>query len=141
MTRTHCRSFVLLRPNCTGRFVRLRRLDSRYHRYCPRYPRDEKVSNGFNHLATRVENFLSHSCNILSIILSILKYNPTRQIINLLLLNNFYPVVSYRRKKKKAKIYCLQFGHSLWSAISCQRKWLNIVGNSDVSLLVNGRAS
>ena len=39
-------------------------------------------------------------------------------MISLLLLNNFYPVTSYRRvlKKMKATNYCVRFGHSLWSA-------------------------
>ena len=44
--------------------------------------------------------------------------------MNLLLLNQFYPVISHRyhnELKKKATIYCGRFGHSLWSAISCQR--------------------
>ncbi|KOX77708.1 hypothetical protein WN51_09373 [Melipona quadrifasciata] len=43
---------------------------------------------------------------------------PAKQMIRLLLLNNFYPVISYRRvqKKKKATNYCIRFGHSLWSA-------------------------
>ena len=47
-------------------------------------------------------------------------------MIRLLLLNNIHPVISYRRvqKKKKATNYCIRFGHSLWSAISCQRKRL-----------------
>ena len=41
-----------------------------------------------------------------------------------MLLNNFYPLISYRRvrKKKKATNYCIRLGHSLRSAISCQRK-------------------
>ena len=45
---------------------------------------------------------------------------------SLLLLNNFYPVISYRRvrKEEKATNYCARFGHSLWSAISCAAKWL-----------------
>ena len=30
----------------------------------------------------------------------------------------------YIQQKKKATNYCIRFGHSLWSAISCQRKWL-----------------
>ena len=39
-------------------------------------------------------------------------------MINLLLLNNFYPVIWYRRvrRKKKATNYCIRFGRSLWSA-------------------------
>ena len=46
-----------------------------------------------------------------------------KQITSLLFLNNFYPVISYRRveKKKKATNYCTRSGHSLRSAISCQR--------------------
>ncbi|CAD1469986.1 unnamed protein product, partial [Heterotrigona itama] len=40
-----------------------------------------------------------------------------KQIINLLLLNNFYPVMSYRYElKKKATNYYIRFGHSLWFA-------------------------
>ena len=56
-----------------------------------------------------------------------LSITQAKQIINLLILNNFYPVISYRRvqKKKKATNYRTRFGHSLWSAISCQRKRLN----------------
>ncbi|KAF3427931.1 hypothetical protein E2986_12456 [Frieseomelitta varia] len=40
-----------------------------------------------------------------------------KQMISLLLPNNFYPVISYRRvqKKKKATNYCIRFDHS-WSA-------------------------
>ena len=30
------------------------------------------------------------------------------------------------KKKRKATNYCVRFGHSLWSAIGCQRKWLNL---------------
>ena len=43
-------------------------------------------------------------------------------MISLLLLNNFYTVMSYRRvqKKKKATNYCIRFGHSLWSAKPAQ---------------------
>ena len=46
-------------------------------------------------------------------------------MISLLLLNNFYPVISHRRVQKKATNYCVRFGRSLWSArTSCQRKGL-----------------
>ena len=47
-----------------------------------------------------------------------LSTTQAKQIINLLLLNNFYPVISYQRlqKEKKATKYCTRFGHSLWSA-------------------------
>ncbi|CAD1480294.1 unnamed protein product, partial [Heterotrigona itama] len=41
----------------------------------------------------------------------------TKQIMNLLLVNNFYPVISYRRVEKESDVYyCIRFGHSLWSA-------------------------
>ena len=44
-------------------------------------------------------------------------------MINLLLVNHFYPVMYRRKFEKKAANYCIySFGHSLWSAISCQRK-------------------
>ena len=49
-----------------------------------------------------------------------------KQIINLLLFNHFRAVMSYRRVQKEATNYRIRFGHSLWSAISCQRKWLRI---------------
>ena len=42
-------------------------------------------------------------------------------MINLLLLNNFYPAMSYRRVRNDSD----ELGHSLRSAIGCQRKWLN----------------
>ena len=55
-----------------------------------------------------------------------LSITQAKQIINLLLFSHFYPVILYRRvqRKKKATNYYIQFGRSLWSAISCQRKWL-----------------
>ena len=39
--------------------------------------------------------------------------------------------MSYRRvqREKEATNHCMRFGHSLWSAISCQRKWLNSQSN------------
>ena len=52
------------------------------------------------------------NCNIFSV----LSITRAKRIINLLLLNNFYPVISY----------CIRFGHSLRSAISCQRKCCNM---------------
>ena len=55
------------------------------------------------------------------------KYNITqaKEIINVLLLNNFYPVISYRRVQKESdELFYIRFSHSLRSAISCQRKWL-----------------
>ena len=47
--------------------------------------------------ATHVENFLFQNCNIFSVSIT-LEYNPD-EIINLLLLNNFYPVISYPVQK------------------------------------------
>ena len=48
--------------------------------------------------------------NVLSVI-------QTKQMISLLLLNNFCPVISYRRvrDRRKATNYCIRFGLSLWS--------------------------
>ena len=49
-----------------------------------------------------------------------LSFNVTQaeQMMSLLLVNNFYPMISHRRvqRKKKATNYCIRFGHSLWSA-------------------------
>ena len=71
--------------------------------------------------------FFATNCNILSVSF-IFKCNPGKQIINLLLFNNFCPAMSYRRaqKKRKATNYCVRLGHSLWSAISCQRRAVKI---------------
>ena len=46
-------------------------------------------------------------------------------MINSLLLNHLYPVISCDIDEFEKKAYCTRFGHSLWSAIGCQRKWLN----------------
>ena len=48
-------------------------------------------------------------------------------MINLSLLNNFYPVISYRRvqKEKNATNYCIRFGHSLWSANQLPAQGIN----------------
>ena len=47
-----------------------------------------------------------------------LKITQAKRVTDLLRLNNFYPVMSYRRvrMKKKATNCCVRFGHSLWSA-------------------------
>ena len=47
-----------------------------------------------------------------------LRITRTKQIINLLILNNFHPVISHRRvqKEKKATNHCVRLGRSLWSA-------------------------
>ena len=51
-------------------------------------------------------------------------------MISILLLNNFYPVFNnfYHTDelKKKATIYCVRFGHSLWSAVSCQTQVVKV---------------
>ena len=80
----------------------------------------------FNLLPPHVENFLSQNYSISSVS-STFKYNITqaKQIINLLLVNNFYSVISYRRvQKESGKLFYIRFGRSLRSAINCQRKWL-----------------
>ena len=44
-------------------------------------------------------------------------YTHARQIINLLLPDNFYPVMSRRRVQKESdELLYTVFGHSLWSA-------------------------
>ena len=67
-------------------------------------------------------NFLSQNCNIFSV-LSISKYNlgKTNKFINY---QSFLSSNHTDMFKKKATNCCVRFGHSLWSAISCQRKWL-----------------
>ncbi|CAD1480477.1 unnamed protein product, partial [Heterotrigona itama] len=46
-----------------------------------------------------------------------LNITQAKQIINLLLLsNNFYPVILYRRVQKESdELLYIWFGHSLWS--------------------------
>ena len=46
-----------------------------------------------------------------------LSITQAKQIINLLLLSNFYPV-TYRQIQETRQIVDVRFGHSLWSAIS-----------------------
>ena len=57
-----------------------------------------------------------------------LKYIQVKQIANLLLLSNIYPVITYSidEFKKKATNYCVRFGHSLWSAISYFLRWNDV---------------
>ena len=71
-------------------------------------------------------------CNIFSVLS---KTEWAKRIINLLLLDNFYPVMSYRRVqgKKKATDYCTRFGRSLWSAISCPAQVVNMRTLNDTS--------
>ena len=49
--------------------------------------------------------------------------------MNWLLVNNFYPTSSRRKRRN----YCIRFGHSLWSAISCQRWWLTLNSESGIT--------
>ena len=60
----------------------------------------------------------NYDCNIFSV-LSIFKYDPGKA--------NDKSVTCSDEKKKKRRITVYGFGHSLWSAISCQRKWLTSV--------------
>ncbi|CAD1476379.1 unnamed protein product, partial [Heterotrigona itama] len=60
-----------------------------------------------------------------------------KQIINLLLVsNNFYSVVLYRRYylKRKRQNYCIQFGHSLWSANELPAQEVNEISKTDNTL-------
>ena len=76
---------------------------------------------------SRVENLLSQNCNISSVLI-IFKCNrgKTNNKFVKLLLNNFRPVISYRRVQKgkeSERIIVHGFGDSLRS---CQREWLKI---------------
>ena len=62
--------------------------------------------------AGNVENILFQNCNIFSV-LSVFKYNPGKQIINLSLLNNFYPTLSYRRVQKESD----ELLYTVWSLV------------------------
>ena len=66
---------------------------------------------------THVENLLSQDCNIFSV-LSMFKCNPGK------IDNKFvhFSVISVDEFKEKTNLLCIEFGRSLWSAISCQRK-------------------
>ena len=78
----------------------------------------------FRRAISLINLFSSKNCNIFSV-WSIFKCNPSKKrIINLLLLNNFYPYhIVPTSSKRERRIIVYGFGHSLWSAISCQRKW------------------
>ena len=90
---------------------------------CPRFslPYETQILTSRTEMTYHARReFFVPNCNIFSV-LSIFKRNKPRQnkiMISLLLLNNFYRAISYRRvqKKKKATNYCIRFGHSLWSA-------------------------
>ena len=63
--------------------------------------------------------YLSIVCfSLFSFIWRLPKSSQAKQIINLLLPNNFYSVISYRRVQKESDVITVQyeFGHSLWSA-------------------------
>ena len=50
-------------------------------------------------------------------------------MMNMLLLDHFYPVAPYRRVQKeerKRRVIVYGFGRSLRSAIGCQREWSNV---------------
>ena len=72
----------------------------------------------FGHLVLnllRLREYSAENCDIFSVLIT-LKYNPkAKQIINLLLLRNFYPAM-YQRVRKWKPNYRIQFGRSLWSA-------------------------
>ena len=57
-----------------------------------------------------------------------LSITQAKQIINLLLLNNFYPVISTSSKRKR-RIIVQQFGHSLWSAYQLPAQGVNLEEN------------
>ena len=60
--------------------------------------------------ATHVENLLSQNCNIFSVS-SVFKYIPrAKQIINLSLLNHFYPVISVTSTSLKRKRRIIVYG-------------------------------
>ena len=73
-----------------------------------------------------VENFLSQIATFpqFYVYLNVIQ---AKQMISLLLLNNFFSVISYQQVQKKKKVtnYCIRFGHSLWSANQLQRKRLS----------------
>ena len=75
----------------------------------------------WNDVLRASRNFLSQNCNIPSVLSIFRSITRAKQIINLLLVNNFYRVISYRRVQSESDE--LLFGHSLWSAINCQGKW------------------
>ena len=58
-----------------------------------------------------------------------------KRTINWLLLNHFYPVVYRRVQTESGKLSYTRFGRSLWSAIGCQRKILNLNGAVLVSII------
>ena len=62
-------------------------------------------------------------------------------MISVLLLNHFYPMISYRRvqKKKKATNYCIRFGRSLWSANQLPAQVVNEHNDTDTD--TDGRMS
>ena len=94
--------------------------------------RDQLSAQVVHLFAPKLQYFLSFRC--------ILSITRTKQIINLLLLNNFYPVsiVPTSSKRKRRVI-----GLSSWSAISCQRKRSNLfrVSAELISVIFSGSIS
>ena len=80
------------------------------------------LANFISRAATHFENFSSENCNIFSV-LSIFKYNPGEAISMI--------SITRRRVQKESDelLYTVVFGHSLWSAISCQpeERWVNYI--------------
>ena len=79
-------------------------------------------------ILTSCAGMTSQNCNISSVSKYIqVKQNRRNDVINLLLVNNFCPMISYRREfKRRVTNHCIRFGHSLRSAISCQRDVFNL---------------
>ena len=68
------------------------------------FPFSRTISNLLRWHATHVENFLSKNWNISSV-LSVFKYNPGKTNNKFIkLVNNFYPVISYRRVQKESDV-------------------------------------
>ena len=61
--------------------------------------------------------YLAQNCNIFSVYICQVYWDITlaKEIINLLLLSDFHPVIRADEFETKATNYCTRFGHSLWS--------------------------
>ena len=73
---------------------------------------------------THVENFLFQNCNTFSVLYLSTIHAKRMTNFQQSLLNDFYPVMCRRVQKESDQLLYIWFGHSLWSAISCQRDWL-----------------
>ena len=62
--------------------------------------------------------FFVTNCDIFSVSSMFKCVTQAKQMTSLLLLNHFYPAMSYRRvrEERKATNSCIRFGRSLWSA-------------------------